>query len=107
MTTVSYDPEQFRIEIKGHAGMAPAGRDLACASVSTLVFTLMNAASAVEEYRTHIMTCKKDACIRVECDPDQEHEQLCSEMFRTIMFGFEALQELHPEYIHLTGGYDG
>ena len=33
-------PERFALSVKGHAGFAPAGRDIVCAAVSVLVSEL-------------------------------------------------------------------
>lgn len=37
------------IEINGHCGFAPYGKDIVCASVSTLVFSLLNVCSMIVE----------------------------------------------------------
>ena len=110
MTKVEYDPEEFRMEIRGHAGTAPPGQDLVCAAASTLSFALVNAAlDRGEQYNTHLHLNKKDAVIGVRCYPDEEHEELCREMFRTILHGFALLREGNPDNIEIeiTGGYDG
>ncbi len=39
MTTITYKP--YALEIQGHSGYAVAGRDIVCAGVSTLFFTLI------------------------------------------------------------------
>ena len=106
MTWVDYDPDELRMEIRGHAGGGDAGKDLICAAISTLTFSLMNAATDVQEYQTHLFMDEKNAVIRVECFPDQAHEDLCREMFRTVWRGYETIQEQFPDNITLTGGYD-
>jgi uncharacterized protein YsxB (DUF464 family) len=107
MTRVDYDPESFRMEIRGHAGAAPAGQDIVCAGISVLSYTLINAAMSVPEYDGHTLVNEGEALIRVECCPDEEHEELCREMFRVIWQGFETIAESFPQHIQLTGGYDG
>lgn len=105
MTRVDYDPEDFRMEIRGHAGAAPAGQDLVCAGISVLSFGLINAAMSVPEYNGHVMVSEGEAVIRVECSPEEEHEALCREMFRVIWCGFETIAESYPDYIQLTGPF--
>lgn len=106
MTMVDFEPEEFRLEIRGHAGTAPSGQDLACAGISTLVYTLINAAMSVEEYHGHTLVNEGDALIRVECCPEEGAEDRCSEMFRTVWRGFEMMGESYPDHIILTGGFD-
>ena len=107
MTTVRYYPDEHRLEIKGHAGADEAGKDIVCAATSSLTFALINAATDDPSYMAHVYICEKDAEIRVHCYPDPEHEQLCREMFRTVLHGYLALQEEYPDNIKIIGGYDG
>jgi len=46
MTTITYThtPCYFGIEFRGHAGFAPAGKDIVCAAVSVLASELIFAA---------------------------------------------------------------
>lgn len=115
MTWADYEPESYRMEIRGHAGAAPAGQDLVCAGISTLAFALINAAMSCEEYGGHVMvqgdsskkadTFGADApLIRVECCPEEGAEDRCREMFRTIWCGLQTLEENYPEYLVLTEG---
>jgi uncharacterized protein YsxB (DUF464 family) len=103
MTTVTFDPDEFLVDIKGHAGAGEPGSDPVCAGISVLTFTLVNAAA--EYYEAHIYINDIDAEVRVRCYPDPEQERLCMEMLRTIMRGFELIHEEHPENIKIIGGY--
>ena len=110
MTRIEYDADELHMLIRGHAGSAPPGQDLVCAGVSTLSFALVNAAlDRGELYNTHLYINDKDAEIGVRCYPDEEHEELCREMFRTILHGFAILKAESPDYIEIeiTGGCDG
>lgn len=104
MTRVDYDPESFRMEIRGHAGAAPAGQDIVCAGISVLSYALINAAMSVPEYNGHTLVNEGEALIRVECCPEDGAEDRCREMFRTIWCGFETIAESYPEYIEVTEG---
>ena len=42
MIKAEYDRESMTLCIEGHAGYAPKGRDIVCAAVSALVYTLIN-----------------------------------------------------------------
>ena len=107
MTRVSYEPEAFRLRVEGHAGSAPAGRDLVCAAVSVLCWTLIAEAEAEERYHTETVTDEKRAYIDVRCCPEGATAYACSYLFDIIMSGFTLLAENYPEYITIrTGGDD-
>ncbi len=50
VTTIVYDPAGPELRFSGHAGAGAPGRDLVCAALSTLLYTLIAAApeAAVE-----------------------------------------------------------
>lgn len=107
MTKIRYYPDEYRVTINGHAGFDKAGEDIVCAGISTLAYTLINAATDDPAYMAHVYMNGDPAEIQVQCYPDDDHKDLCSEMFRTIMHGYETIRESYPEYITITGGYDG
>ena len=107
MTKIFYYPDEHRMEIKGHAGAGKAGNDIVCAGVSALTFALMNAATDDPELMTNVYISNDAAEIRVQCYPDEEHEPLCREMFKTILAGFEALADSYPDHVKLIGGSNG
>lgn len=45
---VEESEDKFTIVIKGHSGYAPIGKDIVCAGISTLSFTLLRAVSERE-----------------------------------------------------------
>ena len=50
-----YNRKKLTLELSGHAGYAPAGRDTVCAAVSALVYTLINCSQC--SYDTAEKTC--------------------------------------------------
>ena len=48
MTTIVYDPAGPWMEFSGHAGAGEPGRDLVCAALSTLMYTLIAALPGAE-----------------------------------------------------------
>ncbi len=100
MTTVLYEPEEFRLRIEGHAGSAPKGGDLVCAAVSALAWTLVGAA---QEFRAGIRIDEAKAIIDVRCWPSAKDEDKCEYMFGIIMGGFRLLADKYPEYIMMGG----
>lgn len=104
MTRITYDPEELMLEVNGHAGHGAIGEDIVCAGVSALSFALMGAATDRAEYMAHLYINEKDGVIRVRCYPDEEHRDLCREMFNTVMQGYEVLAETYPDNVTIEGG---
>ena len=100
MMTVHYDPQQFKMEITGHAGAGKKGEDLVCAAASTLTCTLMNAAKSRDEFHADVYIADEDPAVMVQCKPD--NEELCLEMFRTILHGFYILKLKAPGHVRIV-----
>lgn len=107
MTTIRFYPDEFMVEIRGHAGFAPAGQDLVCNSISVLTMTLVQAAMEEEAFLAQLYTNEEEAVVRLRCYPDEDHEAACTVMFRTIMTGWQVIQEQYPEYLEIIGGHYG
>lgn len=106
MTRITYEPEMFRVEVSGHAGFDEKGRDVVCAGISILTYTLLNAAASRPEYMAHLYINEGEGMIWMQCYPDEEHEAECREMLRTVLTGYEIAQKVYPDYIEITGGYE-
>ena len=108
MTTVKYDRPGLCMEIRGHAGAAPAGEDLVCAAASMLAWTLVDVVSETAEYYAHVEIREDGASITARASPDYELEDICYAVYDTIGTGFEILAEKYPEYVsyEMIGGKD-
>ena len=89
----------LRIRATGHAGAGPKGHDLVCASVSTLVFTLLGGLETEigAEVRGVLREGECDVEVRVPLDKARELSQV-TEIFR---HGFQRLVEAHPHLVRL------
>lgn len=101
MTRILYDEEEMWMEIKGHAGFAPEGEDIVCAAASCLAMTLLSAASEKPRYQTNRYIDRKNAVIRVWCNPEPGYKARCREMFRVLALGFELLANEYPDYVRM------
>ena len=104
MTTVKYYPEEHRIEIKGHADFAPAGQDIVCAGVSTLMRTLIESVDDPDLFPMFYMNNANDAEVRVQCYPSEEKEDICKAIFDTVFNGYQALAQSYPDHVKAIGG---
>ncbi len=99
MTTVLYEPEEFRLRIEGHAGSAPKGGDLVCAAVSALAWTL---AGAAQEFRAGILIDEAKAIVDVRCRPEAEARVRCRCLFDIIAGGLALIAQQNPEHLRIV-----
>jgi uncharacterized protein YsxB (DUF464 family) len=104
-TKHNFDERVLCIEASGHAGYAEAGKDIVCASVSILLYTL--AQSVMELHRKGafkgeptIELTEGDACIKCECDGYGEF-RVTYQNFELIEDGFNILADNYPQYVSL------
>lgn len=93
--------------VKGHAQSAEYGKDLVCASASTLAYTLAQVVTdKCRDKFSYINPPKiilKSGFAEVECVPEVESLHDMRTIFNTIETGFRMLQNSYPEYVSLKG----
>lgn len=90
--------EQGRIKIDGHAGYAPAGQDIVCAAVSTLVQTFI---ASVEE-----LTADKIKAVRNEQGQIQtiQYRSLSAKgttLLGSFFVGVRMIADSYPDYVRV------
>lgn len=93
------------LSVKGHAGQAPVGHDIVCASASILAMT---AAQAVADMHGR-GRLKKRPTLRLEagdavitCKATKQYREEALHTFEVIQTGYELLAENYPKYVQLT-----
>lgn len=85
------------IQIRGHAGYAPAGSDIVCAAVSALYETLKSLLK--EKAAVH----EADGSARLILDPDQTGpEEECYLNF--FLSGIQGIEKAYPQHVQLMIG---
>jgi uncharacterized protein YsxB (DUF464 family) len=104
MIKVEISRHPLRIASKGHAvGAGDPGFNLVCCSVSTLMYTLVEAADAMDIPNT----CKlDDGFMDVTFTPRPAKAFEADVIFKTIFAGLVALATQYPDYIYLRKEYD-
>ena len=101
MTTIVYHRDLCRVTVDGHAQSGEVGRDLVCASVSILVYTLAsfveNMKEARQVYNPKIDLEKGDALI--SCDAPNKYKGAITLVFDSICAGFQILAQDYPDNI--------
>ena len=82
MIEVTYDGNCF-LEVRGHAGSGPKGKDLVCAAVTALVLTLGEHA---ENHSIHPGSARLSGGSR--------------EVYKAMARGFQLLAENFPQSVH-------
>lgn len=81
----------FRVEIKGHAGYAEAGKDIVCAGVSALFYAFLNYATK----RKNLIDFQiKDGDSFIEAEIPEDVAFL-------LMIGFQSFEDNYPEYVQI------
>lgn len=101
MIKVRYDFDNHEIRVSGHANMEEKGKDIVCASVSTLVYTLCRTLSDAQEQGIleDLIVEAKSGKAHVKCVPKEDYEPNVDTIFMTIFNGFDALAESYPDYV--------
>ena len=84
------------ISVLGHSGYAPAGKDIVCAAVSTLVCTLVNSLDALTKDKIEYQISDGTGIIRYG-DLSDAGKLLVDSFF----IGVSAISEQYPKYIRI------
>lgn len=107
MTTVVYDPENFRLSISGHA-KAANGIDPVCAGASALAWAMVEAATNEPEYNASLLSINPEGpLIDVQCEPEDGAKEKCRYMFEIILGGLQLIAEAFPENMEIKMGGQG
>ena len=90
------DGKICRLEVSGHAGYAPKGRDLVCAGVSTVMFGLCNAADQmIPGSQIEVLD---DTIIIAIPHPDTQSDMV----MRTGLIQLKTAEESAEDFIQIT-----
>lgn len=98
MTQITYDGE-YGLTIKGHAQYAARGKDIVCAAISALSFSL---ATKLEKDADKI----SDADVRFEeeatvisCTPKEGYRDECRGAYDVVLEGFKQMARAYPKNV--------
>lgn len=108
MIIVRYYPTEYEISLSGHANTNKKGRDIVCAAVSTLFYTLANALELSSKHIGTSLTVEDEEDLeekRICCRPIKGHEKAVQQTFWTILVGLRTLASQYPNAIKLVEIY--
>ena len=100
MVNITFNPNEFKLEIKGHAGQDEKGHDIVCSALSILFFTLAQSLNLSERMLEESPSIHMEyGNGQVKCQPKAEYVGNISLVYWTIMNGIELLVNEYPQYI--------
>lgn len=95
------DNKYYGFESVGHADYDEKGRDIVCAAVSTLTYTLVN--SIIEIGSTKPIIEEEDGQLSCYLPMDEEilNNSEIQIIFKTIKIGIESIIEVYDSYVEL------
>ncbi len=86
------------IEVKGHAGYAKAGKDIVCASVSSIIYTTVNGIFNVDK---DAMVFEDEQTMRLKI---KHHSEIVDILLGSMLSLLEDLEKQYPKNIKIDKG---
>ena len=105
MIEITFNPNTYTLDVKGHAKHDEKGKDIVCSAISILFYTLCEAIhNASEMIDGENIVSNEDGNGHLEFKPKPEYEANISLICWTILNGFELMAENYKEYVTLFVG---
>lgn len=101
MIEIVYYKNHNRLTINGHAQSGEPGKDLVCAGVTTLAYTLASNVQELEaagSVRSMNADLEPGRC-EISCQPVPRMKHVVELIFRSLCSGLEQLAKTYPQYI--------
>lgn len=102
MIEITFNPKNLELKIDGHAGADEKGKDIVCAAVSVLFYTLGNCLSdSAHMIEGDITFTDEDGHGHIQCKPKEMYVPTIQRTYYTVLTGLYMLAEAYPQYILL------
>ena len=103
MIDITFKPNTFTLDIKGHAEHGKKGEDIVCAAISTLFYTLGESLFVSREMMAEdIVFSDENGNGHISCKPKAEYEANVSLIYWTILNGFELVAKNYRKNVKLS-----
>ena len=97
----------LRLDVEGHAGYAPMGCDVVCASVSILTQTLGQVAFGLRELGAEVAYQELEGAVHImirtdDTDEGRELFESASCSLRTVETGYRMIAMQYPDHVKVT-----
>lgn len=103
--TISRNTTRLKIRIEGHAGYAEKGKDIICASLSTIVSQMLMVKQIYDPQEQVIIKQNEEKALIEFIIPCRMHERFFFAL-KAISFGFTTLAVDYPQFVKLIGTID-
>lgn len=105
MINITFKPKTLELEIKGHAEHGEKGKDIVCAAISTLFYTLGEALNqSVDMLECEPIFKDEDGEGTLSCKPKEEYSGNIALTYRAILIGFELVANNYPKNVTFKVG---
>ena len=100
MIQITFKPKTMELMVSGHAGHGKKGKDIVCAAVSTLFYTLGEALmqSAPMLYEEPLVK-DEEGDGYIVCHPKEEYEGNIARTYWTVLIGLQMIAEQYPKNV--------
>jgi uncharacterized protein YsxB (DUF464 family) len=103
MIKIAFNPNEFEIRVKGHAGYGKKGEDIVCAAVSALFYTLGETLHESQYMLEEPLTFRdEDGSGIVSCKPKPEYIGNVGCFYRAIVIGFETISKNYDKFVKFS-----
>lgn len=100
MINITFRPKTLELEVCGHAEYAEKGKDIVCASVSALFYTLGESlVESLSMLADWPVFHEEEGRGYIRCTPKEEYEGNISRTYWTILVGLQMIAEHYPENV--------
>lgn len=100
MINIAFKPSTFELMITGHAGFGKKGKDIVCASVSMLFYTLGEALyDSIDMLEEAPVFKDEEGEGYLSCIPKKEYEGNIARSYWTILEGFQLLASQYKKNV--------
>ena len=100
MIQITFNPKEYALSVEGHAGQDEMGKDIVCAAISILFYTLAESLHKSERM------LEEEPVINIEegnghisCKPKKEYVGNITRTYWTILNGIELVADSYEEYV--------
>ncbi len=103
MIRITFCPQKYELAITGHALQNEKGKDIVCAAVSTLFYTLGQALLDSEEMlKEKPVFLDEEGQGYLSCKPKKKYEEKIGLIYRTILQGLGMIEENYKKYLEMV-----
>ena len=109
MIKIAFNPKEMELTVKGHANFDEKGKDIVCASVSILFYTLAFSLKKAQKMlvKDSLKAEVGEGYSLVACKPKGKYTANVESIYWVCLNGLELLADDYPDYVQIEIISDG